>query len=181
MGGVLLSFFCFSRAFLTSARQEVRVPVQPAHYGPRRLGVGGTASCSTSSSGGSWAPQAVHQQRTALRAAWQQVCFAKPRSRNPTSGAANPAWPRGAGRQERAGLGGARVECPGETTQNSIARQLRLRGRICVVVLVAAAQGKLHAYASFSLHTLLATTPEVLAPVPVSGLLVQEGHYSVTV
>ena len=29
----------FLRAFLTSARQEVRVPVQPARYGPRRLGV----------------------------------------------------------------------------------------------------------------------------------------------
>ena len=29
--------------------------------------------------------------RTALRAAWQQLCFAEPRSRNTTSGAANPA------------------------------------------------------------------------------------------
>ena len=39
----------------------------------------------------------------------QQVCFGMPRSRNPTSGATNPAWPRGTGRQERAGLGCALV------------------------------------------------------------------------
>ena len=39
--------------------------------------------------------QEGHQQRTALRAAWQQVCFAEPRSRIPTSGAANPAQPQG--------------------------------------------------------------------------------------
>ena len=37
--------------------------------------------------------QSVRQRRTAPRAAWQQVCFAKPRSKNPTSGAANPASP----------------------------------------------------------------------------------------
>ena len=35
--------------------------------------------------------QEGRQQRMALRAAWQQVCFAQPRSRSPTSGAANPA------------------------------------------------------------------------------------------
>ena len=40
---------------------------------------------------------------------------------------------------------GGRSALGSEARENSIARQLRMRGRIGVVVLVAAAQGKLHA------------------------------------
>ena len=102
---------CFIVFFLTSARQEVRVPVQPAHYGPRRLGVGGTASCSFLQRRELGTTQCASDVRRPEQRG-SKCAFAKPRSRNPTCGAAaaNPAWPRRAGRQERAGLGGAQVE-----------------------------------------------------------------------